>query len=128
MNKTVFIIGSAPEADTAYVRKMYETWSQPAKNEKLTVPIFYTSAYGNTRKLAEAIKTGILEEKSDAVCDLYDIIDHDLGAQAQLLNSSDAFALGSPTINRDAVPPAWMLLRQIRSSPIRRRSLSLIHI
>ncbi|MBC8584325.1 FprA family A-type flavoprotein [Youxingia wuxianensis] len=96
-----------------YVRKMYETWSQPAKNEKLTVPIFYTSAYGNTRKLAEAIKTGILEEKSDAVCDLYDIIDHDLGAQAQLLNSSDAFALGSPTINRDAVPPAWMLLSHV---------------
>ncbi len=29
MNKTVFIIGSAPEADTAYVRKMYETYDSP---------------------------------------------------------------------------------------------------
>ena len=36
-----------------------------------------------------------------------------MGEMAERLNSSDAFALGSPTINGEAVPPAWMLLSHV---------------
>ena len=82
-------------------------------NEKLTVPVFYTSAYGNTRILAQEIRRGILEAKPDAVVDLYDIIDYDMGMLSDLLNRSDAFALGSPTINGEAVPPVWSLLAHV---------------
>lgn len=96
-----------------YAKERYAAWSQPQKNEHLTVPVFYTSAYGNTRKIASAIREGILEAKPDAAVDCFDIIEHDMGRLAALLNSSDAFALGSPTINGDAVPPAWMLLAHV---------------
>lgn len=96
-----------------YVIDSYRAWSQPHKNEHLTVPIFYTSAYGNTKQLAAAIRDGILQTKPDAAVALYDIIRHDMGALSEILNSSDAFALGSPTLNGDAVAPAWILLSHV---------------
>lgn len=96
-----------------YVLDRYREWSQPHKNESLTIPVFYTSAYGNTRHIAQAIREGILEVKPEANVTLYDIIHEDMGELAGRLNSSDAFALGSPTINGDAVPPAWILLSHV---------------
>lgn len=96
-----------------YVLESYRGWSQPHKNEKLTIPVFYTSAYGNTRQMADAIRDGILEAKPEADVTLYDIIHEDMNALSQRLNESDAFALGSPTINSDAVPPAWILLSHV---------------
>lgn len=96
-----------------YVIESYRNWSQPHKNEKLTIPVFYTSAYGNTRQMAQAIQKGILEAKPEADVTLHDIIHEDMSALSQRLNESDAFALGSPTINSDAVPPAWILLSHV---------------
>ncbi|MBE6907227.1 MAG: FprA family A-type flavoprotein [Ruminococcaceae bacterium] len=96
-----------------YVQEKYREWSQPVKNEKLTVPIFYTTAYGNTGRIADAIRQGILESRPDADVTTYDMIEHDMNGLSELLNCSDAFALGSPTINGDAVPPAWVLLSHV---------------
>ncbi len=96
-----------------YTMEKYEEWSQPHKNERLTVPVFYTSAYGNTRKIAKAIREGILLAKPEADVGLYDIIDHDMNMLSGLLNTSDAFALGSPTINGEAVAPSWQLLAHV---------------
>ena len=93
----------------AYVLEKYNEWSQPQKNARLTVPVFYTSAYGNTRKVAKKVAEGILSVM-DADVELYDIIDHDLCKLSELLNECDGFAIGTPTINRDAVPPVWQLL------------------
>ena len=92
---------------------LYRAWSQPVKNERLTIPVFYTSAYGNTRLVAKAIQSGILSVKPDADVVTYDIIKHDMGELSAILNGSDAFALGSPTINGDAVPPAWIMLSHV---------------
>ena len=88
----------------------YEAWSaeQPAGAE--LIPVFYTSAYGNTAKLAKKIQEGILEAKPDADCQTYDIIEHDMAQLHALINHCKAFAVGSPTLNRDAVPPVWNLL------------------
>lgn len=91
----------------------YEEWSVPVVNEVPLIPVFYTSAYGNTAKLAEKIREGILEVKPEADCQTYDIIEHDMGELQALLNRSNAFAVGSPTLNRDAVPPVWNLLAGI---------------
>ena len=96
-----------------YVRECYERWSQPIVHETKVIPIFYTSAYGNTRLIAQAIEKGIRSVLPDADTETYDIIDYDMGSLGRMLNQSDAFALGSPTINRDAVPPAWMLLSHV---------------
>lgn len=96
-----------------YASKKYYEWSQPVKNDKLTVPIFYTSAYGNTALIADAIRLGILDAKPDADVTMYDMIKHDIKELSALLNRSDAFALGSPTLNSDAVAPAWTLLSHV---------------
>ncbi len=92
-----------------YALEKYRLWSTPEKREKKLVPVFYTSAYGNTRKVAKKVAEGILSVM-DADVELYDIIDHDLCKLAELLNECDGFAIGTPTINRDAVPPVWQLL------------------
>ncbi len=96
-----------------FVIEEYKLWSAAPQKEKMTIPVFYTSAYGNTRKIAKAIQKGILQAQPDAVVETYDIIKHDMGALAQLLNECDGFALGSPTINGEAVPPLWMLLAHV---------------
>jgi flavorubredoxin len=87
----------------------YREWSTPVPRARKRVPVFYTSAYGNTRQLAEAVARGILS-KVNADVPIYDIIDHPMETMHQELNESDAFAVGTPTINRDAVPPVWGLL------------------
>lgn len=91
----------------------YEQWSAPVENKVPLIPVFYTSAYGNTAKIAQKIREGILEAKPDAECNTYDIIEHDMGQLHELANRSNAFAVGSPTLNRDAVPPVWNLLAGI---------------
>lgn len=93
-----------------YVKEKYFTWSQPHQNAVKTIPIFYTSAYGNTAEVADAIAEGIRGVLPDADVALFDIIKHDMAALRQRLNEADALAVGSPTINRDAVPPTWELL------------------
>ena len=66
-----------------YAKERYAEWSQPQKNERLTVPVFYTSAYGNTRKIASAIREGVLEAKPDAAVDCFDVIEHDMGTRSR---------------------------------------------
>ena len=95
------------------VIERYEEWSAPVENKVPLIPVFYTSAYGNTAKIAEEIREGILEAKPDAECVTYDIIEHDMGELHALVNRCNAFAVGSPTLNRDAVPPVWNLLAGI---------------
>lgn len=91
----------------------YKEWSTPVKNEQKIVPVFYTSAYGNTEKMAQAIVKGVLNKLPDAQVVAYDIIKHDMSVLAGLINSCDGFAVGTPTINRDAVEPVWQLLHSI---------------
>lgn len=93
-----------------HVVEMYNQWSQPKVKTTKDIPVFYCSAYGNTKLLAEKIQEGVLSVLPQANVPLYDIIEHDLGQLRQELNGSDAFAVGSPTLNRDVVPPVWMLL------------------
>lgn len=99
----------------SYAMEKYAEWSQPHKNAAALIPVFYTTAYGNTGLLADALRKGILEAKPDAQCETYDIIEHDMAKLGELINKSDAFAIGSPTINGDAVPPTWILLAHVEA-------------
>ena len=96
-----------------YAKKMYAEWSKPHKNETEQIPIFFCSAYRNTEMLASRIKSGIQEIKTNADVCIYDINEHDMIVLSQILHSSDAFLIGSPTINRDAVAPVWNLINTI---------------
>ena len=96
-----------------YVMEQYRIWSTPVPKETRQIPLFYCSAYGNTGLIAHAIRDGIREALPEADCETYDLNKHELGDMAALLNSADAFCVGSPTLNADAVAPIWMLLAHV---------------
>ncbi|MCL1859788.1 MAG: FprA family A-type flavoprotein [Oscillospiraceae bacterium] len=99
--------------------KAYAEMSAPHKNEATYIPIFYCTAYGNTGILAENIKTGIKEIIPGADVNIINLNMAD-SASAQL-HLSDAFLIGSPTINRDAVAPVWELINTIDAVSMRDR-------
>lgn len=97
----------------ASAKEKYYKWSQPHKNAVKTICIFYASAYGCTKSLAEKVSEGIKSVISDAKIDLFDLNFCTAAEAAESLQACDAFAVGSPTINRDAVYPVWALLSSI---------------
>lgn len=107
---------------------LYRKWATPAPKERPLVPLFYCTAYGNTEKLATAIRAGILEVLPGAdvpVHNMNDISSAELDKLGAALNASDAFLIGSPTINRDAVPPVWRLLSHVDAINIAKRPVAL---
>lgn len=103
----------------------YQEWSTSVIKIEKQIPIFYCSAYGNTTLLAEQIAKGIQDILPNAQVNLYDIIEYNMDELAQKLNESDAFVIGSPTINKDAVPPVWVLLSHIDAVNIVKRPVAL---
>ena len=95
------------------VKEYYRRMSTPLPKETVEIPIFYTSAYGYTAQLAQAMEEGIHRVLPKAKVNLYNLIEQDMAQMGALLNDSDAFMIGSPTLNRDAVPPTWQLLSQV---------------
>ncbi len=90
-------------------KALYEKWSQPAVRTRKYIPIFYCSAYGYTGKLGEKIAEGIKKVLPDAEVELMDANEHPFEEMTKKLNENDGFLLGSPTINKDAVRPIWLL-------------------
>ncbi|MGQ9531393.1 MAG: FprA family A-type flavoprotein [Desulfotomaculales bacterium] len=91
---------------------LYEEWSRKAPPEpRKKVLLAYASAYGYTRSLAEAIAEGIREAGVEA--DLVDAGITPPGAIMHRVESADGLLVGSPTINRDAVPPIWEMLAYV---------------
>lgn len=107
-----------------YALEQYIAWSTPkVRNHKL-IPVFYCSAYGNTEQLAKQIAKGILSVLPDAEVECYNIIEHDMAVLGGLLNECDAAAIGSPTINRDAVPPVYQLLAHVDAINFAKRPIA----
>lgn len=104
---------------------IYREWATPKPRKNKLIPIFYCTAYGNTARLANAVREGILRIFPDADVPLYNIIEHEMAMLCGAMNESDAFLVGSPTINRDAVAPAWQLLGGIEAVNILKRPVAL---
>ncbi|MDR1088246.1 MAG: FprA family A-type flavoprotein [Coriobacteriales bacterium] len=103
----------------------YRAWSAPpAADAPRKISLFYCSAYGNTKKLAASIATGIRNALPDAQVCAHDLVDANVNCMGAELNSSDAFLLGSPTLNRDAVPPVWNLVAEIDAVNIAKRPVA----
>ncbi|MGD2019958.1 MAG: FprA family A-type flavoprotein [Thiohalocapsa sp.] len=77
-----------------------------------TLLVFYLSAYGSTARMAEAIAAGA-EAVPGIRVSLYDLDGGETEPFVDLIEAADAIALGSPTVNGDAVKPVWDLLSSL---------------
>jgi flavorubredoxin len=97
-----------------YYIKKYAQWSSDKKFRKYEfgnkmLSVFYMSSYDNTHKMAEKITAGA-DSVEGIVASMYDLASLEESNMIDLLEESDAIIVGSPTINGDAVKPAWDLL------------------
>lgn len=80
--------------------------------ESKTLLVFYISAYGSTRRMAEAVAAGA-EEAGEVRISLYDIEGSEAAPFVDLIEEADGLVFGSPTINGDAAKPVWDLLSSL---------------
>ncbi len=85
----------------------YEKWAQPEKKAKKSIYIGYVSCYGYTKKLAEKVREGMESAGADLDICMEDIGECGVSSALEKIHGADAFALGSPTLNRDVLPPIW---------------------
>jgi flavorubredoxin len=103
------------DAPGRYVARYRELSASGLKNEaadEKTLLVFYLSAYGNTRAMAEAVATGA-EAAGGVRVSLYDIEGGEVSPFVDLIEEADGLVFGSPTINGDAVKPVWDLLSSL---------------
>ena len=67
---------------------------------------------------------GVKEVIPDAACEAYDLIKNDMADMRAKINSCDACAIGSPTLNSDAVPPVWDLLAGVDAINSRKKPVA----
>jgi len=93
--------------------KRYEAWASDILkvNDPKKVYVGYVSCYGYTRLLAERIASVVKAEGYDVEID--DVSTASPDACAAKIHSADAFAIGSSTINRDALKPVWDVLASV---------------
>lgn len=95
------------------VMNLYKEWSTPApKNEVKKVSIFYVSAYGYTKMLADKIVEG-LKSTGDLDIHMFNIIEHDMSELVNEVNTSDAILFGSPTIVNELLEPVRDLMSKL---------------
>lgn len=87
--------------------KLYREWAKEEEKEK-NVQVFYISAYGNTKAMAEYLAESI--NKKGIKAEVHEITETDPEKASQLLENASGILVGSPTINQDAVKPSWDLL------------------
>ncbi len=103
--------GPVHRSNPEHIVDLYREWSDEAGGQNY-VAIAYISAYGNTGQMAREIASGI-EEVVDLPIEVFDISEVGLVKAAEKANGASSLLVGSPTINRDAVKPAWDLLSMV---------------
>lgn len=104
-----------------YVARYRELSASGLKNEaadERTLLVFYLSAYGSTRAMAEAVASGS-EAAGGVRVSLYDLEVGEVSPFVDLIEEADGIAFGSPTINGDAVKPVWDLLSSLTAVNVR---------
>ena len=102
-----------------YVRR-YRELSVPTlgAGDVRTLLVFYLSAYGHTRSMAEAVAAGA-EAVGGVRVSLYDLEVGEVAPFVDLIEEADGLVFGSPTINGDAVKPVWDLLSSLTAVSLR---------
>ena len=95
----------------------YTKYSSVEKSENNTMGIFYTSAYGYTREMAHIISQTAADNGYNV--QMFDLEACDMEAAKKSLNSAEAIAVGTPTINKNAPETVWKLLSGIEAVNIK---------
>ena len=93
--------------DAREIIDLYEQWSDAQRTPERRVTILYASAYGNTRRMAEAIAEGASKY---AQVSIFDAGTADPAEVRNAIEASKGIIVGSCTINGDALEPIWNLL------------------
>ena len=89
----------------------YENWSCPVKNDPKKIYIGYVTCYGYTGKLADKLYAGADQDCVEV--EIEDVSKVPAGEVAAKIQAADAFALGSPTLNRDVLKPVWDVMTSL---------------
>lgn len=96
----------------------YRNWcAVPKKGGKPRILVFYASSYGNTRRMAESVAEGSRKAGGDVT--LFDLEVTDALSILGEVEAADALAVGSLTINGDAVKPVWDFLSSLATLKMR---------
>ncbi len=98
----------------------YRQWAQPAANDPKKVFVGYVSCYGYTRELGGQIADAV--RSAGFAVEMADISDIGVDAAVGRIQCADAFAIGSPTLNRDVLEPVWNVLTALCPITIKGKS------
>ncbi len=98
--------GPVIRRDINKIFDLYRQWSAPQKGNY--VVIAYASAYGYTRLIAEAVKTGVEESGTEAK--LFDLEKVPADEVLAAVSAAKGIIVGSPTLVNDMVPPVAGLI------------------
>ncbi|PLX44244.1 MAG: hypothetical protein C0609_06155 [Deltaproteobacteria bacterium] len=90
----------------------YREWSLPLeKGDKKTLAVLYVSAYGNTERMGLEIAEGA--KSAGVETEIYDLGAVDMERLLNEVEKADGIAIGSCTINGDALPQTWEFLAHL---------------
>lgn len=110
------------EAPLSYMQRYRQLASPLLHNEvganNKSLLVFYISSYGNTARMAQAVVDGA-ETVPGVRVSMYDLQAGGNLPFVDLIEEADGLAIGSPTINGDAVKPVWDLLSSLAVIKVR---------
>lgn len=92
--------------------EMYRALSaEPPRTGRKRMLVFYVSSYGNTERMAHAIGRGIRDAGADV--GVFDLTKVNAGEMLDEIEAAQGIAVGTCTINGDALEHAWRLLSSL---------------
>jgi len=88
--------------------ELYRKWAKIEEIKETNIQVFYVSAYGNTETIGKYLSEKINENGIKA--EAHEITSMNLSDIVELIEKASGIMIGSPTINQDAVKPAWDVL------------------
>ena len=109
--------------DRLYVKEAIDNYNQWSDEhvviEEDKIAICYTSAYGYTKKIAEEIAKAIKDQDLRPV--LVDLVEDKPATAIKEILTSQAFLVGSPTLNADTQPQIWDTLLGLSPMQVQNR-------
>lgn len=112
--------GPVLRSNIGHYTALYRKWSAaPEPREKKRLLVFYASAYGSTGAMAREIVRGAEEVGAEAR--LLDLTGTDFPTAVDEVEDADGIAVGSCTINGDALEHAWALLSSLATISLKKK-------